>query len=535
MKTPRQPLVLVADDEVTTTIMLQHIFEKEGFQVVRVNNGRLALDKARELLPDLILLDILMPELNGFEVLRHLREDSATASIPTILVTANAREPSDVARGMNLGANDYLYKPFAPQELLARAQSKIRARQLEEALQRRSQELEMLLNLSDVLNERVASAELVRLIAESVERMIAPDLVVVQYLGPDNQMGETRVTVRAGVEPALPLDDLFDLCVQVGGRLSWESRDSVVAGYESGIILVLQQSDQIVGLLLAARLIGEFDEDHQRLFAGIARQAALALHNARLYELQASYAQTLEERVAERTRELESAQKLLLRSEKLASIGHLAASIAHEINNPLMPIRNLLEDIVDELNEKGITFDQRSITIIQDSLERIRGIVSRLLEFARDPGPGLTLVDVSAVIDGVLKLNRKFFEHSRIRVNASLPPLPSVLGSKDQLEQVFMNLALNAQAAMANGGTLSVTARRDGDEIVATFSDTGCGIPAENLERIFDPFFSTKPSGTGLGLFVSHGIIQGHNGRIDVVSQVDVGTTFTIRLPVHSG
>ncbi len=139
------------------------------------------------------------------------------------------------------------------------------------------------------------------------------------------------------------------------------------------------------------------------------------------------------------------------------------------------------------------------------------------------------------MIRGVLDLNRKFFEHSRIQVITDLPPLPYVMASKDQLEQVFMNLALNAQAAMSRGGVLTVTARQEGDEIVITFSDTGCGIPAENLERIFDPFFSTKPSGTGLGLFVSHGIIQGHNGKIEVESEVEVGTTFTIRLPVHSG
>jgi two-component system NtrC family sensor kinase len=534
MATPlRKPLVLVADDEHTTTIMLRHVFEREGFQVVDVNNGVAALTTAQELLPDLILLDIMMPEMNGFEVLRLLREDSRTASIPTILITANARTPSDVVKGITLGANDYLYKPFSPQELLARAHSKIRARQLEETLQRRSNELETLLNLSEALNEHLTKRELVRVIAESVERIIDADLVIVEYFPEENQIGVSHIISRQSTQPAISLEDLFTLCQQLGGRLAWDSASPVISGYSSGYALILQQNEQLVGLLLAARLEKEFDDDHYRLLDGIARQAALALHNARLYELQSLYAQTLEVRVAERTRELERAQKLLLRSEKLASIGHLAASIAHEINNPLMPIGNLLEEIVEELTENNVPFDRHSIDIIQDSLERIRRIVSRLLEFARDPGAQLALLDVCAVIRGVLDLNRKFFEHSRIQVITDLPPLPYVMASKDQLEQVFMNLALNAQAAMSRGGVLTVTARQEGDEIVITFSDTGCGIPAENLERIFDPFFSTKPSGTGLGLFVSHGIIQGHNGKIEVESEVEVGTTFTIRLPVH--
>ncbi|MCS7072668.1 MAG: response regulator, partial [Anaerolinea sp.] len=531
MTTSRQPLVLVADDDLTITIMLRHVFEKQGFQVVHVDNGTAALNTARDRLPDLILLDILMPEMNGFEVLRLLREDKATASIPTILITANARTPSDVVKGMDLGANDYLHKPFSPQELLARAQSKIRARQLEEALERRTNELEMLLTLSETLNEDLTKSEVVRTIAEFAKRMIDADLVAVAYLTADDQIGGSHIISRQEPQPVISLKNLFELCDRSGGQLVWDAPNSPVPGYDAGCALILQQNEQLVGLLLAACVEKAFDDNHRRLLEGIARQAALALHNARLYELQTRYAQTLEMHVAERTRELERAQKLLLRSEKLASIGHLAASIAHEINNPLMPIRNLLEEIVDELTEKGVDFDRHSVAIIQNSLERIRGIVSRLLEFARDPGSDLASVDISAVIRGVLELNRKFFEHSRIQIITQLPRLPLIMASKDQLEQVFMNLALNAQAAMADGGTLTVTARQDASEIVITFSDTGCGISPDHVERIFDPFFSTKPNGTGLGLFVSHGIIQAHNGKIEVESELGIGTTFTIRLP----
>jgi signal transduction histidine kinase len=173
---------------------------------------------------------------------------------------------------------------------------------------------------------------------------------------------------------------------------------------------------------------------------------------------------------------------------------------------------------------------------LQESVERIRRIVSQLLEFAgkrSTEDSDVQLLDISRVIEGVVTLNRKFLERERVTVLTDLPPLPPVYGSKDQLEQVFMNLALNAQAAMEGGGTLMIQTRVAGNEIVAEFSDTGCGIPPDKIDKIFDPFYSTKPNGTGLGLFVSYGIIRGHHGTIEVESQVNQGSTFTVRLPIQ--
>jgi signal transduction histidine kinase/CheY-like chemotaxis protein len=530
------PLVLVADDEINTTIMLQHIFERDGYHVERVTNGVAALDSARKLLPDLILLDILMPGLNGFEVLRMLREDEITASIPTIMITANAREPADVARGMKLGADDYLYKPFAPQELLARAQSKIKARQLEDALQRRSKELEALLNASEKLNQHLEAGELPDLILQLVLNLLPGDFAALQRIDEHGNLIDFRSITPSNnghLQHAMD-DNLATRILEEKHSLMWPGDTPVLTGFNSGLAIALEHGSYSMGSLILASNRVVYEANHQRLFEGIARQAALALRNAQLYEIQANYALHLEDMVAERTAELESAQKLLIRSEKLASIGHLAASIAHEINNPLMPIRNLLDEIVDELEQHNVSFDRKAIQIIQESLERIRGIVSRLLEFARDTGPEMKLLDVSSLLEGIITLNRKFFQHERITVNADLPPfLPPVYGSKDQLDQVFMNLALNAQAAMNGGGTLSISARLEGDKIVVEFADTGCGIEPENIDKIFDPFYSNKPNGTGLGLFVSYGIIEGHHGTIAVKSKVGKGTTFKVCLPAH--
>lgn len=531
------PLVLIADDEVNTTRMLQHIFEREGYRVESVHTGKEAIEQARATQPDLILLDYMMPGMNGFEVLRILREDPRTASIPTIIVTAAAREPADVARGLKLGANDYLYKPFAPQELLARAQSKIRARQLEEALERRSKELEALLQTSQLLNQHLEMSDLLEIVPQIALEQMTSDAAVVYVLNGNGEIRGEQIALAPEVSRAPVIDPakLITACAAHPDVIAWMhgDRSAPIQGFDYALGVLLQQSDQRIGVLAIARNGKPYDEAECRLFEGIGRQAALALHNAYLYELQADYAQTLEERVAERTAELESAQKLLLRSEKLASIGHLAASIAHEINNPLMPIRNLIDDIVDELEQQKVAYDRRSVQIIQDSLERIRGIVSRLLEFARDAGPDMRVLDIAAVVDTIVKLNKKNFEHSHIALEVDLPALPPIYGSKDQLEQVFMNLALNAQAAMEGGGKLLIRGYVEKDYVVIDFQDNGCGIPEEHIDRIFDPFYSTKPNGTGLGLFVSHGIIQGHNGSFRVKSRVGKGTTISVLLPIH--
>src|SRR5690606_24107963 len=235
---------------------------------------------------------------------------------------------------------------------------------------------------------------------------------------------------------------------------------------------LLQHGTSRIGLLTIFSEQSPYDEHHLRLFNGIGGQAAMALRNAQLYQIQARYAVHLEDMVAERTRELQSAQQLLIRSEKLASIGQLAASIAHEINNPLMPIGLLLERLIDELQESGVPFDTGDIALIQEHVERIRRIVRNLLDFARQD-PNLRPLDIPNTLDAIVKLNQNFFEHERVSIETNFSPTPSIFGSKDQIEAVFMNLALNAQAAMEGGGKLTINTRTEGDQAVIDFIDTG--------------------------------------------------------------
>ena len=530
------PLVLVADDEIHTTLMLERIFEREGYQVKSAHDGVEALDAARQLKPDLILLDIQMPGMNGFDVLSALRENPATASIPTILITAKARKPDDVAHGLNLGADDYIYKPFDPRELLARAESKMKARQLEESLQRRTQELEALLRISEELNQSLEVNDLLDLVLFLMLDLLPGNLGVIYRIDENGEVIAQRTQSIRTSNKVRPnqIENMFSTFLQLQNPVIWPGDAPLSDHFSSGMAVLLKHGSAALGVLvITAEDRHVYDENHFRLFKGIGRQTALALRNAELYEILANHAERLEDIVAARTAELQSAQQLLLRSEKLASIGHLAASIAHEINNPLQPIRINIEHLIEDIHAK-VPVDLVAVESIQQSIERITRIVSQLLEFAgkRTPDAEVGFFDLKRTLEGVISLNRKLFEQRGLHLVANLTPLPPFYGSKDQLEQVFMNLSLNAQAAMDKGGNLEISTKVTDKHIIVRFADTGRGIPANEINRIFDPFFSTKENGTGLGLFVSYGIIQNHHGSIEVESRVNTGTTFTIKLPV---
>lgn len=525
------PLVLIADDQVHTTMMLQRVFEHEGYRVECVYDGPTALERAQQLVPDLLLLDIQMPGMNGFDVLSRLREDQKTANIPTILVTAMG-EPDNIAHGMNLGADDYIPKPFHFRELLARAMSKMRARRLEVALQGRTRELEALLNLSEKFNQQMDTNSLLPLIPKLVLELLPGEAAAIYKLDDKRQVESHYLQYKSGAPKLKKLDEkklLKQLDQGVTARL-WEEAPDFAPEVASAMLVPLEHDTRMLGLLLLLAYETQYDQNDLRMLRGISRQASLAVRNAELLEIQANYALHLEDMVAARTKELENTQTLLIRSEKLASIGQLAASIAHEINNPLQPIKINLDDMLIDARNK-VLISPEDVEHTQQSVDRIMRIVSRLMEFTRNEPPNH--LDINSVIESVVSLNNKLFQRAEMKFVTNLNPVPPVYGSRDQLEQVFMNLTLNAKAAMKEGGVLTITTESIDDQVVIKFADTGSGIKPEHLDRVFDAFFSTKADqGNGLGLFVSYGIIQNHHGTIDVESTVGVGTTFTITLPI---
>jgi signal transduction histidine kinase len=224
------------------------------------------------------------------------------------------------------------------------------------------------------------------------------------------------------------------------------------------------------------------------------------------------------------------------RAEHLAAVGKLAAGVAHEINNPLAGMQNCVRTL-----SKWAGTDQRQtqyLQMLQEGLSRIARTVRQLLDFARESPPRMTRVDLGSLLDRCLRLLAHELAERKIAC-APFPSgeLPDICADPQQLEQVFVNLLMNALDAMTGGGTLTVSAavREEGSRLLEVMvADTGAGIPAQDLPRIFDPFFTTKQvgKGTGLGLSVSYGIIKAHGGSIEVESEPGKGSTFKVLLPV---
>ncbi|NTV43584.1 MAG: HAMP domain-containing protein [Syntrophobacteraceae bacterium] len=244
----------------------------------------------------------------------------------------------------------------------------------------------------------------------------------------------------------------------------------------------------------------------------------------------------LEQLVDERTRDLQEAQQQLVRSAKLASLGKLAAGVAHEINNPLTGVLTFSQLLMEQFPPESP--EHQDLKVIYQETMRCRKIVRGLLEFSRQTAPEKRLVDVIVLLEEVLNMvaNQESFQNIEI-IRELDDTLPSLLADRDQLKQVFLNVVVNAAEAMSKkGGSLTIRAewQPDQSQITISFLDTGPGIDREHLDKLFDPFFTTKEMGTGLGLAVSYGIVKAHRGGIDVKNRSNGGCRVTVTLPADS-
>jgi len=272
-----------------------------------------------------------------------------------------------------------------------------------------------------------------------------------------------------------------------------------------------------------------------------AMTAALRNSRAELSE----WAHTLEQKVQQRTEQLRVAQAEAARGEKLASVGLLASGIAHELNNPLtgvLTFSHLLRQKMADGSQEAEDLD----LVIRET-KRCAAIIKRLLDFARDKPPEKKFADLNQIIEETVRFVERPAHLNNIDIALDLDPLlPQVWIDPDQMKQVVMNLLVNAQHAIDGKGRIAVSTRQLPEPktlqpgagavsaVELSISDTGCGISSENLKRIFDPFFTTKEVGigTGLGLSVSHGIVEAHGGMIEIESEEAVGSTFRVVLPL---
>ncbi|MFO7678483.1 MAG: ATP-binding protein [Chloroflexota bacterium] len=316
-------------------------------------------------------------------------------------------------------------------------------------------------------------------------------------------------------------------------RLDARVHPTVVAvGVLSVLAVPLICREKIVGVLtlFCQSETHAFDAAALQLAQVFADQAAVFLENARLVAELRGWTAELEQRVAERTRQLEEKQAQIIRAERLAAVGQLAASVAHEINNPLQAISLYLQLLTEETLSAG---GDRRLGVVQQEFDRIATIVGRLLDFQRPQAGEQQPVNVAAALNYVVMLAEKQVQRSGVTLQQNLPDnLPPVLAVENQLKQVFLNLILNAAEAMPAGGQLTITACHHDEKLAVEFADTGPGLTPEAQAHLFDPFFTTKKEGSGLGLAVSHEIVANHGGELMVSSRPGQGATFTVVLPV---
>lgn len=308
-------------------------------------------------------------------------------------------------------------------------------------------------------------------------------------------------------------DILNDPCVQYPNE-AWAE------GIRMMVDAPITYKDDVLGILrIYFDEPRDFSEEELHYLILIAERGAAVIQRAQLLEMQES-----------------RYDQLALQTEKLSALGRMAAGIAHEINNPLAGVLLFSSNLLKKAPEEG-PFREGLEIIIQETL-RCKAIIQELLEFSRPSEPKAVLTNVNSVIVRAIHLLENEFrlQHIRVEVNL-LKQLPEILIDENQIEQIFVNLLLNAIQAIEEQGTITIHSyvSPDRKNVAIDVSDTGCGIPPENMSKIFEPFFSTKAKGTGLGLAVTYGIVQKHGGHVYAFSQPKQGSRFIIELPIPSG
>jgi two-component system cell cycle sensor histidine kinase/response regulator CckA len=527
---PSRGSILVVDDTPANLDLLTRMLRKQGYTVHAACEGPLALRFLRSTLPDLVLLDIMMPGMDGYEVCGRLQADARTANIPVIFISS-ADHVIDKVRAFACGAVDYVVKPFQPEEVLARIGTHLSLRDLR-------------LDLEARVHER--TAELVdtnvRLHREIAERSRAED---------------------AALRSAAEISHLYNHAPC--GYHSLDEQGTVVRVNDTELAWLGRTRQEVLGKMKMVELIAP--EDRERFQAHLAEVMggtdvrdleynlirkdgsslpvllnANALKDAAGRFLMTSATVT---NIAAR----KSLEQQLRQSQKMEAIGRLAGGVAHDFNNLLTVILGYSKLALSRLSPSDILYEQ--MEEIRKAGQRASALTTQLLAFSRRQILRPQVLDLNAVVGEMERMLRRLIGEQIDLLTVLDPGLGSVRADPGQIEQVIMNLAVNARDAMADGGKLTIetlnveVGQAGGDHFsvppgcyaVLAISDTGEGIDDSIKAHIFEPFFTTKGTGkgTGLGLSTVHGIVHQSGGHVAVHSQKGCGTSFRIYLPRVEG
>lgn len=528
--------VLIVDDDPKMIAFIRDIVALPSVEPLVAMNGEEAFalleqETAAGREVDAMLLDVMLPGDDGFHILQRVKADPRYQAIPVIMLTGLG-SIQDKTRGLQSGADDYLTKPFDPQELLARLGVVMRIRRTEQMLRRRNQELAAINDINRMISSSLDLGQVLANALLGLQSLIKALVYAIVLNDEETGVWAVRVArsrdkiwlegrilkVTQGVmeealrtqRPVLRLATSSDPWVEIVGRAPLDlcCAPLVTRGGIEGLLVIIGEA-----YTLQAELVELIDH--------LAAALGVAVNNARLYA-----------ELTEFTAELERSQHQLIQAEKMAAVGRLTASIAHEINNPLQAIENslhlALHPAVDETQRRSY------LELAEQEVKRLVQIVRRMLDFYRPANNALQPINVNRCVNDALALAQKKLQHARIEVISRLSnEIPPVRGVANQLVQVFLNLIINAIEAMPDGGTLWIGSayQADTEQVVIAFRDSGPGIPPEVRAHLFEPFHTTKPTGTGLGLTISYGIVERHQGTLEVESPPGGGATFIVKLP----
>ncbi|MEW5938786.1 MAG: response regulator [Chloroflexota bacterium] len=521
------PTILVLDDEPGITLLCKRLLTRAGFSALTFTEARLAIAELEQKHIDLLLVDIRMPDLDGFDVVAKAQQIQPDIAV---LAMTGFGTVETAIRALRQGVDGLLLKPFETGEELVRSVRQALADNQKKRDAARIQILRPLFNVTESLFSETDPARLTDLVLSAVCGQLRCDHASLYRF--DAARGEFALEAARGNAPFESQDGLMDvfsekvaasdspLLVNASGPGDPAHQSELTRRGLAAAMFV--QVTRLAGnsLLFAGREAGSppFSQADLEMFQIFSRQAAIAMENARLYSELRDY-----------VRRVEDSQQALLQAEKLAAAGRLTASIAHEINNPMQSVQNCIhlasrEDLPPEKRQEY--FD-----LARSELDRLQTTVQRMLDFYRPSAAAPQAVNVGVLLSHVLRLMAKQLEERRVAVTTNIAAnLPEINVAPSQVQQVFINLILNAYDAMPDGGELAVAARavRGGVEII--FQDTGPGVPEEAKRAIFEPFYSGKPGGTGLGLTVSYNIVTAHGGELDLLSG-GAGACFRVYLP----
>lgn len=513
--------ILVVDDEPGIALLCKRLLSRATYQVTALTDPREAVDWLKQNEADLLLVDIKMPVVDGFEVITHARRLQPDLAV---LIMTGFGTVETAIHALRQGVDGLILKPFEKGNELVESVKQALVDNQRKRDAARIQALRPLFAVTESLFSETHSQTLHDLILNAiVGQLRCRNAAYYQYFQEEGrfvllaeqgkQLTDFVIQVDAGDVPLL---------INASGPGDSDAQARLRRAELGAAMFVPVSRPGLRSILYAGRDLAEtpFREVDLEMFQILARQAAVAVENARLYDDQRAY-----------VRKIEESQNALLRAEKMAAAGRLTASIAHEVNNPLQSVQNCLhlagrEDLTPEKRKEY--FEMARV-----ELERLSLTVRRMLDFYR-PGTAVPEeVDLTQLVRYALSLMKKQLEERNVRASETLPnSLPPVVAVASQIQQVFINLILNSFDAMPNGGELRVTGQSTREGVEIFFQDSGPGVRSDQQARIFEPFFSTKDGGTGLGLTVSYNIITAHGGTLELLPDRSRGACFRVFLPI---